>query len=287
MTTVKVTYKTAIIFVLSKQAIFFFWSMAKGSQRKSGRRNLHGGEEENELYKNYQQEIVEVERNLLEQWLLSGKHWAQKNITFVRYSIFSVFGLLLLFFVFLFVADMRLEKHSNALYSLVTRLESANENTPNKELLQESDKLCNTWWSTPASQNACLISAVLRGQAKEFSAMAENLKTYNRFWNKKMVLPVTLFYQGIAYEAQGDLDNAYQTFQQLEKSLEETQNADAAIFHRAHILYRQNKQESSAKLFRSLLEDYKESPYAEDAKKYLILIEARNAQEAMSQKSKG
>lgn len=244
------------------------WDMSNGSSRKSSRRNKPDTEGKS-LYTNYQPEIVEVERNVLEQWLLDLKHWAQQNRTLVRYSLLSLVALFFFFLLYIFVADQREKKHSEQLYHLIANLEQSNE------ILSQSEDLCYTWWSTPSSQNACLVLAILQERSQNFSAMSESLKKFNRFWNKKNFLPVTLFYQALSYEAQEDYTTAYKTLEQLEKLLYKSTYVDIALFHRARILYRQKKWDLAQQAFERLLKDHKSSMYVQDSEKYLILLAAQ------------
>lgn len=242
--------------------------MSKGSSRKSNRRNKPAADG-NPLYTSYQPEVVEVERNVLEQWLLDLKHWAQKNRTFVRYALLSIVLLFFFFLLYIFVADQRDQRHSEKLYYLISNLEQPNE------ILSKSEELCNSWWSSSASQNACLVLAILQERSQDFAGMGKSLKKFNRFWNKKDFLPVTLFYQALSYEAQNDYVMAYKTLEQFEKLLQKSKHLDVALFHRARILYRQQKWDLSEQAFRHLLKKHKESIYIDDSKKYLILLAAQ------------
>lgn len=246
--------------------------MSSSSQRKSNRRNTHS-EQFTESH-----ELVEIERNPLEQLLLDTKHWLQKNVSLVRYFSLALLVTLVVILAVVFFHSWQIENHSARLFSLLSRLQIAKSQETKNLLLPESEELCRTWWPTYVSRNSCLLSAAILGQDKKYKEMLPFMESFNSSSSKKDALALTLFYQGIASENSGDLQAALGNFQQLEKYLTKTQNQDIAIFQQARILYRQQKWQKAQEMFSKLLKDYASGDYAAECKKYLVLIAVRQSQ---------
>jgi len=229
-------------------------------------------------------DVVEIERNIIENWLLALRHWIKLNSKRAKMVLLSLLALVVVALLVLFVHNAVIEKQSSQYFSAIGKYDEAlkkNETEKDKalnELLADTTKLCHATWSTEQSNSGCLLTALIHLELKHTREVAESLKTYATHSGSKALKAYTAFYAAYNYENSDNLDDAYKLYGSLQNILKGTGKEDIALFHQARIEYYRNNLKEASKLIDTILNDYKTSNYTQEAKKYKKLIELKKSQ---------
>ena len=223
-------------------------------------------------------EIVEIERNLIENWLISIKHWFQINPSTARKIILGIFAASAIFFIGVFIHSAVIEKHNSDFYSILLSYEKFKgdgakiEDSKLKKMLEYSDKLCNTRWSTRYSNNGCYLSAILYNESGDKKSAAKYLEKFSDKVNNKAVAAYAAFISGYFYETEKDLDNALLRYKKMEKTLDNKHGMDFSLYHTGRVFYYKNQFTEAENAFKKIIKDHKDSSYSKQAREYLMLI---------------
>ena len=230
-------------------------------------------------------ELVEIERNLVENWLISLKHWLHINAASARKIIAGFIIVLVLFFVLLFTHSFIIENQNAKYYSILVTYEQLKDENVVKidgqkltKLIKISDKLCNSIWSTRYSNNGCLLSAILSDEAGNKKEAADYLAKFSSRVNNKALAAYSAFLSGYFYETNHDLERSMALYKKLDSYVDEKNGKDLALFHQGRILYYNDKLPEAEKTFKEIIDKYKTSAYFSNAKNYLLLIQLKKMQ---------
>jgi len=233
-------------------------------------------------------EVVEIERNIIENWLISLKHWLQINPSTARRIILGVVLVMVLFLLLLFTHSALVEKQNSQYYSILLSYEKLREDAgvakvngeKLKKLQELSDKLCKSTWSTRYSNNGCLLSAVFANEAGNKKDSAEFLSKFSTNTPNKALGAYTTFLAAYMFETGKDLDKSMDLYKKLDTLVDEKTGRDFSLFHLGRLYYYNDKFVEAEKSFKEILEKYKASAYQGDAKNYLLLIQLKKAKPA-------
>ena len=249
------------------------------AKRIKGRRNKHKNYKSIEVFK--EKEIITVERNVLENFLLNVKHWLQHNKELVRKAVFIFAGSLVVFLVLLIIHALAKDAQGLQLINLKNDLEKTlilpegdEKQSELKLRLKEAEGLCGKIWSTPASYIGCLLEAKIHAEQKEFLSSGKAYEKVAHHFGSESLGAYALFEAAYAYEQGGDFDKAYELYNDLEEKYIPIKKEDIAIFHKGRISYIQKKYEIASDLFKKIMSNHKDSIYLKKAKYYLIMIDA-------------
>jgi len=220
------------------------------------------------------EDVVEIERNILENWLIALKHWFKINIKTTRYIIFSTLFIVVMGFTLIFVHSAVSEKHNETFYSLMDKFDEITDNSTVKlnALAKDTDKLCNTVWQTKHSPNGCLLSALTYKKLAQHDKVSKSLQLYSENVDNSGISAFSLFYAAYHSEVAKDFDNSEVLYKELQNKLKIVEKEDIAIYQLAKIKYYKKDYNGARNLMNELLEKHSKSAYIEKAKKYLLLI---------------
>lgn len=247
--------------------------MAENSKKSNRTRSKQKTEESDLGIHKIPVDIVEIERNIIENWLLHSKHWIQKNRDLARKISLSVLGSFILVLLLILAHNAIAEQHNRQFYDLLANYEkSAQSPETLASLREESEKLCGNLWSTSGSQSACLLHSLLSAKNSETAKAAESLEKYTGKLGGNGLSLFFRFYTGYFYESAGNFDEALEQYKMLRKVLATIEKEDLALFHIGRIHYYQNNHEEAKKVFVSLIKDYPAGSFTAEAKKYISLL---------------
>ena len=224
-------------------------------------------------------ETIEIERNLIQNWLLDLRSWAKRNTRLLKIlSLISVLALIIsLILIGLYTA--LIEKHNYQFFSYLTRyngykiLEDSQErNDKFRRLIQDSRKLCDTFFKTSHSYNGCLLEAVSYIELKEYEKVSKPLNMFGQHNADNGAGIFALFFAAQAYENLLNFEEAYSIYNQIEVPLKLIGKEDIAIYNKAKILYIQGKLDLAEKMFQEIVDEKKASKLEEASRNFLRLI---------------
>ncbi len=222
-------------------------------------------------------DIVDVERSILEKWILSLKHYSNKHAATARYIILATGAAALLAVVVMFVHSFAVENHSTRFYRLVKAYEESSffpEDTKKKTLsniASDAGRLCNVFWKTTESSNACLLSAIAARETGDNALSAKSLQAYGNQSGKNLK-GFAAFYAGYSAEFNKDIDGALAWYTKMQPWYKKMDREDFPLFHQARMHYHKKDSDKALALFEQIETEYPDSPYAKEAKKYRLLI---------------
>ncbi|MDH4199145.1 MAG: hypothetical protein OEV66_02100 [Spirochaetia bacterium] len=230
-------------------------------------------------------EVVEIERNIIENWMIALKHWLRINPSTARKIIFGFLLTGIIAFMLMFVHSAMTEKQNSDYYVTLLTYEKLKKDAPDKkldekklkELLSRSVKLCNALWSTRYSNAGCFLSAVFTNELGDSKQTASYLLKFSGKVNSRALAAYAAFYSGYNFESSRDLDQALKLYDKLGSYLDKKTGKDFSLFHRGRIYYYNNKLNEAEKCFKDIIENYKTSGYLGKAKNYLVLVQLKKS----------
>lgn len=249
--------------------------------RKSHRRSNRNDEETQGIHP-VSSDVVEIERNLIEKWLLSLKHTARMNPKTTRYLVLSIISAAVLLLVLIFTHTYIKRSHNENFYYLMSQINEVQKlpdgEIKNSQLVKKGDEaaeLCNSFWMTESSYNGCLAAASAYIKAGRPAKAASVLENYTDEYTDEGYGPVVLFQQAHAYEAAGELEKAEKVYSELGPVLKKIKKEDLSIFHRGRVLYYLGRYDEAAALLEKVINDFENSAYSDRAAQYLTLTELK------------
>lgn len=248
------------------------------NKRKSTRRRRPEEESETGIH-SVPKDLVEIERNILESWLIHLKHWVKINTEMVRKYIIGAAVLIVLIFVFVFIHSGVIEAQNRQFYQFAAKYheikgqpqELQAENFAN--LKEEADILCGTFWATKHSNNACLISGLIALETQGPQSGLEVLEEYRENLSNDALEAYFAFFNAYRYESVGESQKAIELYDLFLEKLEISENQNLGLFHKARALYNAEQYEDAKILFLKIVQEKVSSPHSAQARHYLTLIE--------------
>lgn len=253
------------------------------AERRLGRKSRQRGAEPGERNDSHRQ-IVEIQRNFIEQTLLDLKHWSTENRGIIRSLVLTIIGISFALLILLYIHSLIKEKHNARFYHLVETYDVVKLSPPDdereknlKELTEQTSDLCNAIWPTGASENGCLLLALTWLELNERDKFARYLQEFSDEKNNIALSSYFTFYAAYGYESAFQLEKAYALYESLFDSYKKIKKEDISIYHRARVRYLQGNYDSARELFNQLIKDYSVSAYRTESQQYLLLIESQAA----------
>lgn len=224
-------------------------------------------------------EAVHVEHNLIVEWLLKLRAIARRNQKFLRNMFISMLTALVISGMIIFIYTSLSKKHNYLFFTYLDQyqeLKKVETEDSKKEkftkLAQDTHKLCHVFWKTSHSYNACLLEAASYIELGEPEKTSTALDLFSNYNSKNGAGVYVLFFAAQAYENLLDYQRAYEIYNQLEQLLKPLKQDDIAVFHKAKILFLQNKLDLAEQIFHRIAKDFSTSKFLSDSRNFLKLI---------------
>ncbi|MES0491352.1 MAG: hypothetical protein ABUK01_15265 [Leptospirales bacterium] len=228
-------------------------------------------------------DIVEIERNIIENWLISLKHWFQSNANIGKQIIIGVSSAFVLLILSIFVISMARDSHNKKFYELldefdkISKVTADTKNESLQKLAEKSDALCNKTFKTKFANGGCFLSALIYIELGDDEHTANSLESYSGSVSNDGLAAFTLFFSAYYNESGSDLDKSIQQYERVKRYLKPVEKEDIAMFHLARIYYYKKDYEKSKNLLVNIIDNFKSSVYLEAAKKYLLLVSMKQS----------
>jgi len=223
-------------------------------------------------------DVVEIERNIVENWMIFLKHWFQSNQNIGRYIIIGASSLFVLMIFSIFVFSLARDNHNKKFYELLDEYEKTAKNTTDSKneilvgIAEKSDALCDKTFKTKYANAGCFLSALIYIELEEDEKSSKALESYSGSVGNDGLAAFTLFFSAYYNEAADDLEKSKKQYERVKRYLKPVDKEDIAIFHLARIHYYQKDYAKAESLFLIIIDNYKSSVYLDAAKKYLLLV---------------
>ncbi len=220
---------------------------------------------------------IEIERNVIEQFLMDAKEYVQKKRSLVVYSFFGLLGACVLVVAAVVIVDSvntRNEKRFEKIMTDYERYSSAGDAGKVAGVVKElRDFTDSTYFGFPRTAGYYALGNILFGQ-KEYREAHKYLVRYADKAPKTSLAPLALLKAAIALEEANDFKGALEMYRRLEDRYGDSIIADQ-IFYNAARVYAKNKDlVNSRNYYNKVIASFPESAFAEQAKKRLFLMGA-------------
>ena len=224
-------------------------------------------------------EVVHIERNILEDFIISLKKWVHHNKTIVKILI-SVVIISIIITIIVAIIHNSLSKKHNALFfksfDSYTEYKKITDTTSQKEKLlsisKELGKLCDSLIKTKYSENGCLLQAIIHIHLNQNDMILKPLAHYTKYHNNESISALLLFDLARVYENLGQLDKAYETYNEMNEILLPIKKNELALYGRARVLYAQGKFDLALTQFKKLLVEFPLTSNKEKVDRFIRLI---------------
>ncbi|GEM_PF-3513073 len=252
------------------------------SVRKSDRRHAEA------LEKKSHTDVVEVERNLIEQGLLATRHWMHANRQTVRWGLIGIISFFVLVLAFIFFHSMMVENHNAQVYFLMKDYDQARlisvpalKKAKMKDVESGASQLCHNFYPTRESYYSCIVAALAAREKNDGNpgkAMAPYLQRFADHYDNDGPGSFFTFYTAYAFEAAGDFSTAILYYKKWGEYLKdnELQSQEAALYHQMRNLYYSGDKKGALELCNKIIKDYPQSIYMKKSLEYRYLIFIKN-----------
>ncbi|MDH5721225.1 MAG: tetratricopeptide repeat protein [Spirochaetia bacterium] len=224
-------------------------------------------------------DIVEIERNLIENFIFYLRKWIKTNVRVVRYLLILVISSAVLMFLGVFLYSAVKEKHSREFFSLFKEYKKTTEmplgaekNKAFENIAESSLKLCQTGIKTSYSNNACLISSLSHKNIDKVSESINLLKQYSDKNNTEGLIVYTNMIMAAIYSEKYDIEKSIELFQNILPNLKTYESEDIVLYDLGRMYYYKNDINQAKENFQKIIKDHPQSVMIKNAKEYLTLI---------------
>ncbi|HOT44941.1 MAG TPA: tetratricopeptide repeat protein [Spirochaetota bacterium] len=220
---------------------------------------------------------IEIERNVIEQYLMDAKEFVREKRSLVIYSFLGLLVACVLVIAAVVIVDYvntKNEKRFEKIMNDYAKYSSAGDAEKVKGVARDlRDFTDSTYFGFPHSAGYYALGNILFGQ-KEYREAHKYLVRYADKAPKTTLAPLALLKAAIALEEANDLKGALEVYKRLEDKYGDSIIADQ-IFYNAARVYAKNKDlVNSRNYYNKVIASFPESAFAEQAKKRLFLMGA-------------
>jgi tetratricopeptide (TPR) repeat protein len=220
---------------------------------------------------------IEIERNVIEQFLMDAKEFVQKKRSAVIYSFIGILVACVLGIVAVVVVDSvntKNEKRFEKIMSDYAKYSSVGDAEKIKGVVRElRDFTDSTYFGFPHTAGYYVLGNILFSQ-KEYREAHKNLVRYAEKAPKTTLAPLALLKAAIALEEANDLKGALEVYKRLEDKYGDSIIADQILYNAGRVYAKNRDLVNSRNYYNKVIASFPESAFAEEARKRLFLMGA-------------
>jgi tetratricopeptide (TPR) repeat protein len=218
---------------------------------------------------------IEIERNVIEQFLMDAKDLLKNNRKLVLYSIAGVFVILVVVLACVIAVD-HVNTRNNLRFEKImddyTKNSAAGDNEKVKASAAEMKKFVDeTYFGFAHTMGFYALGNMYYGQ-KEYGEAKKCLVRYAEKQPKTGLAPLALLKAAIALEEMNDLKGAMEIYKRLEDRYSESIVADQIFFNQARVYGKMKDLVNARNSYNRVIKSFPESAYAQTAKKRLFML---------------
>lgn len=218
---------------------------------------------------------IEIERNVIEQFLMDAKDLLKHNRKLALYSMVGLLAVLVIVIAGVVAADFM--KNRNNL-----RFEKIMDNYAKYSATGDSEKIKglavelkqfvdDTYFGFAHTMGYYALGTMYYDQ-KEYKEAGNCLLRYADNKPKSNLAPMALLKAAIAFEEANDLKGAMEIYRRLEDKYSESMAADQIFFNQARVYGKMNDMVNARSSYNRVISSFPESAYAQMAKKRLFML---------------
>ncbi len=218
---------------------------------------------------------IEIERNVIEQFLMDTKEFVQKKRAVVLYSMLGLLGACVIVVAAIVVVDTISTRNDKKFEKIMNDYAKYTSVGDAKSLKGVAGELKNfidsTYFGFSHTMAYYLLGNILYGQ-KEYRDAHKNLVAFADKKPKTNLAPLALLKAAIALEEADDLKGALEIYKRLEDRYSDSIIADQIFFNVARVHGKKKDIVSSRNYYNRVIASFPDSVYAQQARKRLFML---------------
>ncbi|MBP7735190.1 MAG: tetratricopeptide repeat protein [Spirochaetes bacterium] len=220
---------------------------------------------------------IEIERNVIERFLMDAKELVRKNKNIVLYSVIGLVAACVVAIGIIVAVDTvntRNEKRFEKIMDDYGAFSSAGDTEKVNGVVKELKSFVDsTYFGFTRTMAYYALGNILYGR-KEYKEAHANLVRYADKAPKTTLAPLALLKAAIALEETGDLKGALEIYRRLEDRYGDSIIADQIFFNAARVYAKKKDLVNSRSYYNKVIASFPESAYAQQARKRLFMLGA-------------
>jgi len=218
---------------------------------------------------------IEIERNVIEQFLMDAKDFLKDNRKAALYSMVAFLGAIVIVIGAVIAVDIVSTRNNLRFEKIIEEYEkysAAGDTEKIKGLTAELKTFVDdTWFGFAHTMGYYLLGNMYYVQ-KEYGEAGACLVRYADKQPKSSLAPLALLKAGIALEEAGDLKGSVEIYRRLADRYSESIVADQIFFNQGRIYRKMNDIVNARASYNRVISSFPESVYAQMAKKRLFML---------------
>lgn len=218
---------------------------------------------------------IEIERNVIEQFLMDAKEFVEKKRTFVLYGFLGLMGVCIIAVAIIIAADSINTKNDARFETIMddyAKYSSVGDAEKLKGVATELKSFIDSTYFGYAHNMAYYVLGNIQYGRKEYRTAAANLAAFADKESKMHMAPLALLKAAIALEEAKDLKGALEVYKRLEDRYSDSIIADQIFFNAARVYAKNKDIVSSRNYYNKVIASFPESSYAQLARKRLFML---------------
>jgi TolA-binding protein len=217
---------------------------------------------------------IEINRNIIEKFLMRVKHLVKDNKKLVINSSISIILLLVILITGVVYVKSREQREVKELEKIIDKYYSDEENLGknlNKTVDDLNSLIKSSFWGYVNKNGYYIIAGIYLSQNKYIEGKEYLLKFVNKSPTSYFA-PLALHRAGITCEKLNDITGAFQIYNRLEKEYKDCVISDEIYFDLGRMYHKKGDSFKAKEYFNKVIKDYPISMFASKAKKRLLLL---------------
>lgn len=220
---------------------------------------------------------IEIERNVIEQFLMNAKEFVQKKRIVVVYSFFGLLGALVVIIAVIIAVDTvdtRNDKQFEKIMDDYTKYSSVGDNERIKGVARELKNFVDSTYFGFSHTMGYYALGNIQYNLKEYREAEKNLLKYASKDPKSNLAPLALLKAAIALEEANDLKGAQEIYKRLEDGYSDSIIADQIFYNAARVYGKMKDLVNSRSYYNKVIASFPDSAFAQQARKRLFMLGA-------------
>jgi tetratricopeptide (TPR) repeat protein len=223
-------------------------------------------------------ETIEIERNVIERFLMHAKSYFKNNRKAVVNSLIGLLALIVISIALIFVVDRittRDQKRFDEIMYEYTRYSMIGDKEKLQLVVRELIKFVDSTYFGFPHNMAYYVMGNTQYDLKDYKNAEKNLRKYAEWDSSSVLSSLALIKAAVACEDMNDLKGALGIYRKLEDNYSGSVIADQIFFNYARLCGKMKDAQSSRKYYNKVITSFPDSPFASMARKRLFTLGVR------------
>jgi tetratricopeptide (TPR) repeat protein len=220
---------------------------------------------------------IEIQRNVIEQFLMDAKEYLKKNRKFAVYSAAGLLGAVVVLVAVLVAADYlntRNEQRFDEIMGRLARIKGPTEQAGMNVVIADLKTYIDSTYFGFSHNAAYYVLGNIYYDRRKWSESKQYLVAFADKEKKSVLAPIALLKAALSMEEANDLKGAIELYKQLEDRYSDSVMADQLFYNYARVCALSGDMVNARNYYNKVISSFPESGYSPQAKKRLFMLDA-------------